>query len=184
MIKKLILALLIPCYSFAVEYICWQQADFSGVAFESAVTRCGNEKKEKGSVAGESTQDKKIVCIVPAMCLALTDELVSTLQKKTGLTSVADIKKLDSKVIQGTLFNTKYIGRPSQLTCEGTGSMSIDSFQKLAMTEAKCPNFTACANSDELFYNMSLGPPQTIQPFKHEQGTSPVRTMPNSEVKR
>ena len=176
--------LLFSLKSNGVEYVCWQQMELQGMAFEASALNCpGRPKKEKGSVAQNAEMRKAIVCIIPAVCLALTPRVSQLLIEKTGLQNIEDIKKLDSKLIQTALMNTPFIGRPSSVVCEGRGSAKADDFGKLGLTDAACPNFTACANSDEIFYNMAVTPPTNQTSPQHVYGTSPMKITP-TEVQK
>jgi len=165
--------------SQAVEYICWQMPALQGLAFESSAVNCPGGKKEKGSVAQRNGVEKKTVCMIPAMCLALTSSVVQILQAKTGLSQLSDIKKLDGKMIHMALLNTPFMGRQSTLICEGSGSVKANSYGILALDEAKCPSFTACANSEEIFYNQSVGfPIPSDLPRDPMTNPTPVKTAP------
>lgn len=185
--KKFILFLLLFVFGKvqAVEYVCWQQAELQGMAFESSIVNCPDGvQKEKGTAAEQAGMPKSIVCMIPAVCLALTPKVVEHLRKNTGLSYLEDIKKLDSKLIQTVLADTNYIGRPSTVVCEGKGTAKNDPFGKLSIDNASCPNFTACANAEELFYNMSLQLPANVTSSTHIHGTSPMKTTPTQKGKK
>jgi hypothetical protein len=122
--------------------------------------------------------------MIPAMCLALTNDVLGRLRNHTGKKHVEDIKKLDSKEIQLALYGSRFLGRPSTLTCTGLGTSDLDKNKQLVIVESKCPDFSACANADQIFYNMAINSPETQKPFSHKFGTSPVRTVPSPGVQQ
>jgi hypothetical protein len=166
----------------AVEYVCWQIPALQGLAFESSATNCIGGKKEKGNTQRINVE-KKIVCMIPAMCVALTPNIVEILKMKTGLSQVSDIKKLDGKLIHIALQNTPYMGRQSTVICEGTGTSKPNGYGILAFDQAKCPSFTACANSEELFYNQSVSfPTASDNPGDVMTNPTPARTTPTEVI--
>lgn len=165
--------------SKAIEYICWQVAELPGLAFESSATNCLGEK-DKGSVAQTPVLTKRIVCMMPATCLALTPRVIQILQTRLNR-SIEEIKKLDSKDLLLPLANTGFNGLPSNIVCEGKGSIKKDNFGNLSLQDAKCPNFTACANTEEIFYNTSMSPMTIETSSSHIYGTSPIKTAPTKQ---
>lgn len=177
----LVLILFSSFQSHAVEYICWQVDEMPGMAFESSATNCPNGvTKEKGTVAQATGIRKSIVCVMPATCLALTPSVVQLLQSRLHK-PIEEIKKMDSKDLLIPLTGSGFFGRPSSIVCEGKGSIKKDILNNLSLVEAKCPGFTACANTDEIFYNMSLAPMTIETSPSHVYGTSPIRTAPTKQ---
>ena len=169
----------LPFQIQAVEYVCWQMPALQGLAFESSSTNCpGGVKKEKGNTL-KINSEKKIVCMIFAMCLALIFNIVRILQTKTGLSDISAIKKLDGKLLHTALIGSPYMGRQSTVICEGTGVAKANSYGILAFDEAKCPSFTACANSEEVFYNQSVSfPIPNDNPGDVMTNPTPARATP------
>lgn len=180
--KKYLSLILFFCSlsSYAVEYLCWQIEEFPGTAFEASAVKCPDGIKEKGTVAQTTGTSKRIVCSMPAMCLALTPSVVQILQSRLNKT-IEEIKKMDSKDLLIPLAKTGFVGRPSHVVCEGKGTIKKDGFGNLSLQEAKCPGFTACANAEELFYNASLAPMTIETSPEHVYGTSPMKTAPTKQ---
>lgn len=168
-----------------IEYVCWQQGTIPGFAFESSSANCGDGRvSEHGTVSDEATGEKKIVCLLPAACVALSPKVRELLQKNIGVNTVKGLAKFSSSQIFQALHNSEYTGRFSYLSCEGSGKISKETNEitkgKIGLDEAKCPTVTECANSNQVFYNIqgvspglsdSLG---TGQPEIKQVPTSPV----------
>lgn len=177
--KTIFTLLLLSAFQLhAVEYVCWQMPALQGLAYESSAANCPGGQKEKGNVQRINTE-KKIVCMIPAMCVALTPNIVQIIKTNTPALEISDIKKLDGKAIHKALQNSPYMGRASTVICEGTGISQANDYGILAFDQAKCPSFTACANSEELFYNQSVSfPIPGDLPPNPMSNPTPVKTTP------
>ncbi len=172
--------LFLSLHASAIEYICWQIGDLPGMAFETSATNCPGSVKEKGSPTETLVMSKRIICTMPATCLALTPSVIQLLQSRFNK-NIEEIKKLDSKDLLLPLANTGFAGRPSSIVCEGKGSIKRDRFGTLTLQDVKCPGFTACANTEEVFYNTSMAPMTLETSPTHVYGTSPMKSAPTKQ---
>lgn len=145
------------------EFVCWEQGQMPGFAFEALADDCGDGKvKMSGTVSDSEVAEKKVVCTMPAACIAVTPKVLALLKRNLGIDKTADLKRFNNFQIMGAFNNTEYMPKYSWLQCEGKGKLAKDSNGKLNLAEAKCPAINDCANGSQVFYAMSPIQPMTI----------------------
>ena len=175
-----LLLLFLPSISFGVEFLCWQGIDIPSMAYETSSTSCGPEKKLRGTISQKADQDKKINCTAAALCLAVPDDVLAKLKNVTRKNSLKEIESLGGDAIDAALAGTGYIGRASQVLCEGKGSMGSDGRGGYVLVKAECPDVTTCMQSEEVIYGLGLiEKVKKIVPCKKPEVNRPSRLMPN-----
>lgn len=141
----------------SVEYACWESNQMPGMAFEATGTECNDgTMKSVGTISETTTGDKKIVCMMPASCIALSPSVIRLLRNKLGVEKAADLTKFTTAQIRDVFTGTPYFERNSFLQCEGKGKILPDMAGSLTLMDAKCPTVSECANSQQVSYNMNV----------------------------
>ena len=120
--------------------------------------------------------NKKIMCVIPSQCIAISPGVLKLLQEKLGIKNTKELSKFPSYKITETFLNTVYMPRYSMLECEGLGDMVKVGDGKLVLQNARCPAAADCGNIQQVLYSASMLSPSVI-PAKSFGGPE-VRILP------